>query len=372
MNIRRRVVLALTSVLALATLVPPMPAVAGIIEQTDDSAVPPVEPVEPNLDEQGNEIVHSWALAPAGSEEAGGVGNRNELTYVADPGSVIEDAVTLFNLSNVPLVFRIYATDAFNNPDGEFDLLAPEIPPTGAGTWVDLGAEQITVDAGTQVTMPITITIPENASAGDHAGAVLASSAAVSTGEDGQQLTLDRRTGTRLYVRVNGPLVPELTIENVDTDYESSINPLGGSATVTYTIENRGNVRLGGTVTASIGGPFGIGSQDADPRVIADLLPGQSVTFEEEFDDVAALGVAVAEVALDPVDDGGATSEPVSRQSWSLALPIVVLLALAAALFGALALRAVRRHQRLDGAVDGPIDTGSVEVTDFEAEHQHT
>ena len=34
------------------------------------------------------------------------------------PGSTIEDSVTLANFSNVPLTFRLYGTDAFNNADG--------------------------------------------------------------------------------------------------------------------------------------------------------------------------------------------------------------------------------------------------------------
>ena len=87
--------------------------------------------------------------------------------------------------------------------------------------------------------MPITITIPEGAAPGDHVGANLASNAAVSTGGDGQTITLDHRTGTRLYLRVNGPLVPELVVADVQTSYSPALNPLGGTAEVTYTVEPR-------------------------------------------------------------------------------------------------------------------------------------
>lgn len=287
MTTRRRLAL-LTTLLAALTIVPSFAASAQTPEPTDDSGAPPVEPVGPETDDQGVEIIHSWALTPAGNDETGGGGNRANLSYTADPDTVLEDAVTLYNLGNVPLVFRIYATDAFNNPDGGFDILGAEEVPVDAGSWVDMGAEQITVDAQTQVTIPITISIPPGATPGDHVGALIASSAAVSTGEDGQQLTVDRRTGTRLYIRVNGPLAPEVTIENVQTEYSTALNPFGGSATVTYTIENRGNTVAGASVEASVSGPFGLGKQTAEPRELPDILPGESITFTDEFDGVRA------------------------------------------------------------------------------------
>ena len=42
---------------------------------------------------------------------------------VTSPGGGRRIAVVLFNLGNVPMLFRVYATDAFNNVDGQFDLI---------------------------------------------------------------------------------------------------------------------------------------------------------------------------------------------------------------------------------------------------------
>lgn len=354
----------ITAALAVASLAPTLTASA----QTPE---PPGDPVAPITEEQGNEIVHSWALAPAGSDEDGGVGNRPDLSYVADPGSIIDDAVTLYNLSNVPLTFRVYATDAFNDPNGEFSLLGADEVPVDVGTWVGVGGEEVPVPARTQVTIPIRITIPENATPGDHVGAVLASNAATSSGGEGQELTLDRRTGTRLYVRVNGPLVPELAIADVKTDYQASLNPLAGSATVTYRIENRGNVRLGGTVNAAVGGPFGLGKQEGTEQTIDDLLPGQSVTIEQRFEDVPAFLVAVTEVTLDPTADGEIAVESSTRNSITFAPPILLLLGLLALLFGLLAVRAYRRHRdRTDPLGESPGEPAL--DAEREPEHQPT
>lgn len=365
MTIPRRLAL-LAALLATVALMP-----SGAMAQSPDDP-PPTRPVEPiDGDRLGNEVVHSWAIAPAGTEEDGGTGNRADLSYVADPGSVIRDAVTLYNLSNVPLTFDIYATDAFNDTDGQFALLGADDTPTGVGTWIELGGAQVSVPARTQVTIPFTLTIPDGARPGDHAGAVLAANAAVSTGPEGQQLTLDRRTSTGLFVRVNGPLVPELVIADVQTDYHPSLDPLSGSATVTYRIENRGNVRMGGSATASVSGPFGLGRVTSLPAVLANLLPGQSVTIEETFDSLPALGVVRAEIRLEPTSEGAAALDVSTRRSTSFAPPITVLLVLLAALFGVLAWRAIRRHQDRAALADpSPPSIGDViDVDAREPEH---
>jgi hypothetical protein len=351
--------------ITLASILPAMSAHAQHAQQSDEPDGLDIPPAAP-----GEEIVHSWTLAPAGNDETGGGGNRSQLAYVADPGAVLEDAVTLYNLSNVPLVFRIYGTDAVASPDGGIDYLAPDDIPTEAGSWVDFGAEQISLDARTQVTIPITITIPETATPGDHVGGLLASNAAVSSGEDGQVITLDRRTGTRLIVRVNGPLTPELRIENVETDYDGSLNPLSGSATVTYTVENRGNTLAGASLLASIAGPLGVGEQRADAVELPEILPGQSTTITAEFDDVPALGVAIGRVELTPAGDAASEIEASNSQSLSLAIPIAVVLGLLALVFGWLALRAFARHRRVDEDAPEPLD--DVRPAELEPERQPT
>ncbi len=352
-------------------------APGATIAQTDDpsTSTPPVdEQVPPDdgsvLQPPGGEVVHSWALAPAGSDDPSEAGNRPNLSYTAEPGTVIDDAVTLYNYGNAQLIFQIYGTDAFNTPTGEVDFLPGADAPTGAGAWVALPQHVITVNAGEQATIPITITIPDGAAPGDYTGALLASNEAVSTGGD-QVVRLDRRTGTRLLIRVNGPLTAELAVTDVSTDYSPALNPLAGSATVTYVVENRGNTRLGGTATAAVGGPFGIGEVTAPAVDVPELLPGSSVTLTVEFDSVPALGLARTTIDVEPTSEDIEVSA-VSASGSTLALPIGVLLVLVAILFGLLALRAYRRHQRAD--VDGPIDDDSdrYEIDVTVVEHQPT
>jgi hypothetical protein len=243
------------------------------------------------------------------------------------------------------LVFQVYATDAFNDAEGGIAFLSGGEDPTGVGTWIAVSAAEVPVPARTQVTIPIVITVPEGARPGDHVGAILAANAARSTSDDGSEVVLDRRTGARVNIRVNGPVTPELAIADVQTDYNGSINPLAGTASVSYTFENRGNVRISGTARVTVSGPFGLAEQRSLEREVKDLLPGQSLTLQEVFDGVPATGVIITKVSIEPassnVDEVGA----VSRSTLTLAVPITLLLVILALFFGWLARRAYRRHR---------------------------
>jgi hypothetical protein len=357
-----------------ATISVSFAAASTSLAQSDDPSTstpaPPEGTVQPDdgsvLQPEGGEIVHSWALAPGGSDDPNEAGNRPNLSYTVEPGTVVDDAVTLYNYGNAQLIFNIYATDAFNGETGELDFLSGTEAPTGVGSWVTFPQDIITVPAGQQATIPISISIPDNAGPGDYTGALLASNEAISTGGD-QVVRLDRRTGTRLLIRVNGPLTADLAITDISTDYSPALNPLGGSATVSYVVENRGNTRLGGTAVAKVGGPFGIGEVSALPVEIPELLPGGSVTLRAELDSIPALGIARTTIDVEPSgQDLDATD--VSASSSTLALPVTILLFLLALLFALLALRAYRRHQHSDTPNDDAdrddasiIDVGVVE-----------
>jgi hypothetical protein len=366
MSVWRRFVLPATTVLVavLASAVPPLPALASAPPSTDPAAT---APGPTDLPAPGQEV-QSWALIPANDVPDRG-GNRPNLTYVADPGAVITDAVTLMNLGTDVLTFRVFATDAFNNADGQFDLLVSDQKPVDVGSWVSFPQEMITVPAGKQVTVPMTITIPPGASAGDHVGAVLASSPTLAVADNGPVITVDRRTGTRIYLRVNGPLFPELAVTDVETTYHQAVNPLGGSARVTYRVENRGNVRLGGTAKLTIGGPLGLGEQQVVLPDIPELLPGQHVDLSTDIDDVPAgfrnsTTVSVQAVGSPDLGDVKAASSG----DVTFAPPLFLLGVLLAVLFGLLALRAYRRRV---GAASTPVDKpGTQEPAALEPEHQ--
>lgn len=293
-----------------------------------------------------DDIVHSWTLVPASDEPERNTSYRPNLSFEVAPGTKIDDAVTVINYGSVQLTFEVFATDAFNNPDGDFDLLPTDEDPVDVGSWVTVGQRHVTVPANGSATLPITLDVPPDARPGDHVGAVLASAPVTGTGPSDQVVTFDRRTGTRLYVRVAGPLAPEVAATHVRTTYRPSLNPLSGTAEVTYRIENRGNVRLGAEHRASVSGPFGLLAQRSTLDTVEEILPGEEVTIRTTIDGVAATGVAVSDVDVDAIPIGGMEGAPsASGGSLAIAPPWALLAGLAVAALALYARHAYRRHE---------------------------
>jgi hypothetical protein len=322
---------AIAAAVALAALLSPSRAALA------QDAPPPAAP--------GQEV-QSWALAPAGaSADPDDPNNRPNLSYELDPGAVVEDAVTLYNYGNVPLNFEVYATDAFNNEQGQFDILPGDQVPDDVGVWITLPSRLITLQAGTQLTLPITVKVPDDSKPGDHVGAIVAASKAVGTGPDGAAVSVDRRTGTRVYLRVAGPVEADLAVEHVKTSYEPSLNPLGGTAEVTYTIRNRGNVRLAGTHQVEVSGPFGLFGRSKDAQDIPELLPGERYTVTTKFTGVPAAVLERTEVHLEPT---GADVAASSRTAMTFAPPLTIVFLALATWLALRARRAYRRHRQDD------------------------
>jgi hypothetical protein len=281
--------------------------------------------------------IESWSLAPTG--------NRSNLSYTLDPGGTVKDQVVLANYGNVPLVFTVYATDAFNNAQGKVDALAADEKPIDVGLWVKFPQQKFSVPPRKQLTIPITITVPDAATFGDHSGALLASSPTISTGPNGSNVIVDRRTGTRLNIRVNGDLTAKLAISNLNTHYHHSINPFSGSADVAFRLSNLGNVRISGTDVVKIAGPLGLFGKKVTLDNVADLLPGQHIDIRTTISGVVASVLVRTEVVVTPKPvDGVGAVKSVSASNVVFAPPLTLLVLLIAALIVMLIRRAGRRR----------------------------
>lgn len=276
-----------------------------------------------------------------------GPDGRSRFSYQVGPGQQLQDYYIVKNTGSTPQMMKVFATDAYNTDDGSYGLLDTGATPADAGGWVtfDQGATvlDIPLDPGASQVIPFTISVPADAAPGDHAAGLVIS---VTTPEG--QILVDRRVATRLYVRVPGDLQPALTISSIAADYSSDFNPFDGSTTVTFTVKNSGNVALGATMVAGVNTYFGIGAGEQSRQELGEMLPRSTRTITMTVDGVGQWGYLSPYIAMQPtVDDDaldpGALTE-VKRDTVTLAIPwvLLVLLVIAAAVFGLLRLRRAR------------------------------
>ena len=226
-----------------------------------DSATPSPSPSASTTDRTPDPNRVTFGIQPASPTKAGAIvpDQRPYLYYAGAAGSTISDHVAIVNYGLKPIIATVYAADARNDASGGFALLTGQEKSTDAGTWTSVSTRRITLTIAGRTTaanrqqaygyavVPVTIRIPADATPGDHVGGLLVSVVTAGTSNQGANVQLDQRVGTRMFIRVAGTLEPRLTIENLTASYSGSLNPVGqGTAIVSFTVANRGNVKLGG------------------------------------------------------------------------------------------------------------------------------
>lgn len=298
----------------------------------------------------------TWGIVPSGPE---GPGDRGAFDFVMDPGASRTDVVAVANYSERPLTLAVYAHDAVRSTNGGFDLLPATEEPVDVGSWVVLDETPLTVPARSRVDVPFRIRVPANATPGDHAGGIVASLATEPGGLSSGEVTVDRRVGARIYVRVSGTLDPRLAATDVHASFSGLPVGAPGEIRVDYTVRNTGNVRLSGRPTVRVAGPFGLGTREVTGEPLPELLPGDSVTTSAVVDGVWPLVRLDVDVTVQPESSGDQLLEPPPASGsagvhvW--AVPWVVL-----AVLGALVLAVVvrlRRRRRSRGPT--PVSTSA-------------
>lgn len=342
---RRTVVAGLACVAAL-TAVPTGPAVAHPTHSASHA---------PAAKSAGTSAGTSAAKSPErpsvtfgiGAANAKGVDGRPYLNYDVSPGAQLTDHVVLVNLARRPVTLTLYTADGTNATNGALGYSPRAHPGTDARTWIGLGFRtrdpKITVAArGTRV-LPIAVHVPSAASPGDHVAGVVAAVQSRVLGRSGQRITFEQRVVLRAFFRVSGDVRAALAVTAVHADWSGSLVPAGsGTATISYTVRNAGNVNLAGTQRLVLTGPFGAtGTVPALARVPL-LLPGSSVTERVAVAGVRPEVLLHARVTVTPLGVSGSADpalQPSSAQTsfaavpWTLFGLIAAFLALVAALF---------------------------------------
>ena len=307
----------------------------------------------------------SAALAPAAQAEEGGVAwtvktadnahgaGRANFTYDVEPGAVISDTMVVVNTGTEPLPLAVYAADAFTASSGEIDVLVDGSPSVGAGTWVRVDTGALELSPGQTADIPFTISVPVDARPGDHSAGIVTS---LTSTDASTSLSVDRRLGTRINLRVAGELTPAARVGEVHAEYHPSWNPFApGTVTLHYELANTGNTRLTGTDTVTASGAFGLLDATTAPTQLSEIIPGSVVEVVREVP-VLSLGWVHGSMAVTPEGVGlGAGAVDVVGEEfgivalpWSLYVVIVLIAGVAVA-----SILVIRRRVRSSGSRGG-------------------
>ncbi|MCX5198874.1 hypothetical protein OOK31_34165 [Streptomyces sp. NBC_00249] len=283
--------------------------------------------------------LHAAAATPAAADEPGWTaepatgrpGAARPYFYLAGtPGTVLEDRLALVNTTDRERSITLRGADAYNTPDGALAVRPADAAGAGGpGSWISFGAgTTVRIPPRTRAVVPFTVTVPPASAPGDHPAAVVAT-------EDG------REAGVRVHLRVSGPTLAALTVEDV------SVRGRGAATVIAYTLVNRGNVALAPELAVDADGRFGEVPGRSARALPLELLPGQRVELTEPWPGAPLLDrVALTLTATAP---GGARATA-TASAWFLprgaAWTGAGLLALGAATTAALLLVRNRRAGR--------------------------
>ncbi len=265
----------------------------------------------------------TWGVRTASGAHGDG---RENYAYEVDPGGSVEDAIIVANHDDAPLTLDIYAADGFTTSSGQLDVATRDVVPREIGAWLVPAVDRVTIAPGEAVEVPFTITVPDRATPGDHAGGILTTLTSPPV-EDG--VTVDRRLGIRIHLRVTGDVAPALTLDGLRVDYVGTPHPFAtGEAMISYTVRNSGNARLSAGQTVTLSGPFGLFPLEAAGLTdVPELLPGESWPVEVHLTGVVPAFVLDGTVTLTLPDGAVTASVSTVAVPWTLLILVVLLTA---------------------------------------------
>jgi hypothetical protein len=277
---RSLLAVAMVVLLALAAAQPSF----AIQSDSSDASTPTAEEASPDVGPR-------FLIHPADGVDG------DYFTLEAEPGTDNDLTVVIGNSDDEPLTLRSYVNDVVPVTNGGFAMALEDVEPTGTATWIDYQADTFELEPGEGVERTFTVSIPDDAEAGEHiAGLALETVDPVAV--EGTQL-LEQVIRKTIAVFIIVPGDEEASFSLGEPEYSSE----GALDTVNVPLENTGNVlvRPAGEMTVT----------DADGKVMVtapiamnSVYAGTTVTLSVPVGVPLEAGDYTVSVELEDAENG--------------------------------------------------------------------
>ena len=173
--------------------------------------------------------------------------------HTLKPGQVQDEGVRIINNTDSIKTLLVYVTDSTPSTGGAFACKQQGEPRTDVGEWITLEKDRVTLGPRSNTVVPFTITIPGNASVGEHNGCVLIQSVSDDVSARIGGASIQVRTGLRVAITVPGKIKRKLV--NAGVRYDKSTGEKGKLVSV-LNVTNEGNVSIDTDVSVSLKSVF--------------------------------------------------------------------------------------------------------------------
>ncbi len=214
----------------------------------------------------------TFSLRPAQSDPARPA-TKGYFILDTMPGRVIDDRVVVINSGTTAGTVRLFAVDAVTGQNGGASFPDDAAPRRDVGNWIRLDRAELTLQPGEEQTVAFTVTIPADATAGQHLGGLVALDTVVKQGAAGTlRIDTQNRMVTAVQVNLPGQAVEQLTVGGVSTGGPE------GKQLLLLDLRNAGNTMIkpvGSLVVTDAGGAT---VQDL-PLKLDTFLPGDAIQY---------------------------------------------------------------------------------------------
>ena len=200
----------------------------------------------------------AYAVAPATSIESLTVDVKNDFVLepgkseiFLNPGDTVTRAVYVTDRVPGNTSFKIEVEDikGTTDPNQPVLILDGQRGPYSGKDFITPAVDNITLSFGQRITIPLTITIPKDASPGDYDSSVLVSNEPTVTAQNNatganSAAKIISRLGTLIFIRVNGAANESAKLDDFKIKGPSQLFYNSGPLTFQILFNNGGNVHL--------------------------------------------------------------------------------------------------------------------------------